>query len=155
MPPPSYKGPRQLKTMHCMQYATDIKLHVHTYAVGAADIVLSWWRLAPHSSSSQQQCVSLVARRYYYHTRRYYYHVDTSHIVNRHVDIVNRHVDIVNRRMDVVAWQSAHGATNRATVGNRYNIGIGVPYSICVYQARGRIVLILCGWFAYWSRFPR
>ena len=27
------------KTMHCMQYATDIKLHVHTYAVGAADIV--------------------------------------------------------------------------------------------------------------------
>ena len=28
------------KTMHCMQYATDIKLHIHTYAVGAADIVV-------------------------------------------------------------------------------------------------------------------
>ena len=27
------------KTIHYMQYATDIKLHVHTYAVGAADIV--------------------------------------------------------------------------------------------------------------------
>ena len=27
-----------------------------------------------------------------------------------------RCVDIVNRRVDVVAWQSAHGATNRATV---------------------------------------
>ena len=23
--------------MHCMQYATNIKLHVHTYAVGVAD----------------------------------------------------------------------------------------------------------------------
>ena len=42
-----------------------------------------------------------------------HHHVD---IVNQHVDIVNRRVDIVNRRMDVVAWQSAHGATNRATV---------------------------------------
>ena len=28
---------RVAKTMHCMQYATDIKLHVHTYAVGVAD----------------------------------------------------------------------------------------------------------------------
>ena len=26
------------KTMHCMQYATDIELHVHSYAVGVADI---------------------------------------------------------------------------------------------------------------------
>ena len=25
-------------TMHCMQYATDIELHVHTYAVDVADI---------------------------------------------------------------------------------------------------------------------
>ena len=37
---------------------------------------------------------------------------------NRHVDIINRHVDIVNRRVNVVVWQSAHGATNRATVHN-------------------------------------
>ena len=40
-------------------------------------------------------------------------HVD---IANHYVDIVNRYVDIVNRRVDVVTWQSAHGATNRATV---------------------------------------
>ena len=26
------------KTVHCMQDATDIELHVHTYAVGVADI---------------------------------------------------------------------------------------------------------------------
>ena len=37
-------------------------------------------------------------------------------IVNRCVDIVNRCVDIVNCRVDVVTWQSAHGATNRASV---------------------------------------
>ena len=30
------RGPQQLR-LHCMQYATDIKLHVHTYAVGVAD----------------------------------------------------------------------------------------------------------------------
>ena len=29
------------KTMHCMQYATDIELHVHSYAVGVADIAAS------------------------------------------------------------------------------------------------------------------
>ena len=26
------------KTMHYMHYATDIELHIHTYAVGVADI---------------------------------------------------------------------------------------------------------------------
>ena len=31
------RGPRQLR-LHCMQYATEIELHVHTYAVGVAYI---------------------------------------------------------------------------------------------------------------------
>ena len=48
--------------MHCMQYATDIELHVHSYAVGVADIAAS--EGSPHnvlhSSSIIETAVSLM-----------------------------------------------------------------------------------------------
>ena len=39
--------------MHCIQYATDIELHVHSYAVGIADI-------AVREGSPTPQCVAFV-----------------------------------------------------------------------------------------------
>ena len=73
-----------------------------------------YWRgLDPGNSTSRDLRFETLHRKSHHHVDIVNHHVD---IVNRHVDIVNRRVDIVNRRVDVVAWQSAHGATNRATV---------------------------------------
>ena len=49
------------KTMHSMQYATDIELHVHTYAVGVADIAAH--EGSPHNVlhlSSYVVCIILL-----------------------------------------------------------------------------------------------
>ena len=46
--------------MHCMQYATDIELHVHTYAVGAADMVAR--ESSPRIRLVANHVVSLAAR---------------------------------------------------------------------------------------------
>ena len=57
------RGPRQLRLCIYMQYATDIKQHVHTYGVGVADIVAC--EGSPHnvlhSSSGTHSTRTLVA----------------------------------------------------------------------------------------------
>ena len=103
MPPPSCNPVDLLrssaaKTMHCMQYATDIKLHVHTYAVGAADIVAREGssRNRPHSSSSQPRGVSLT--------------VHNPCISRAHIGtLTHRTSSIVMSTLSIVAWTSSLG----------------------------------------------
>ena len=55
------RGPRQLRLCNaCTEYATNIELHVHTYAVGVADIAAC--KGSPHNvlHSSSNKCLQLL-----------------------------------------------------------------------------------------------